>query len=70
MTKSYTAEGIAQDLLRVGSCNIPGIGKLKVVERKARKGRNPTTGEPMDIPAKKVVRLSPSSTITDRLNGA
>ncbi len=36
---------------------IPGIGKLVVVNRKARKGRNPATGEPIDIPAKRVLKF-------------
>lgn len=36
---------------------IPGIGKLVVVNRKARKGRNPATGEEIMIPAKKVLKF-------------
>lgn len=36
---------------------IPGIGKLVLVQRKARKGRNPQTGEEIRIPAKKVVKF-------------
>jgi DNA-binding protein HU-beta len=36
---------------------IPGIGKLVVVNRKARMGRNPMTGEPIRIPAKRVLRF-------------
>jgi DNA-binding protein HU-beta len=36
---------------------IPGIGKLVVVQRKARKGRNPATGESIKIPAKKVLKF-------------
>lgn len=36
---------------------IPGIGKLVVVNRKARKGRNPATGETIDIPAKRVLKF-------------
>jgi len=36
---------------------IPGIGKLVVVDRKARKGRNPQTGESIDIPAKRVLKF-------------
>lgn len=36
---------------------IPGIGKLVVVARKAREGRNPTTGEKIKIPAKKVLKF-------------
>jgi DNA-binding protein HU-beta len=36
---------------------IPGIGKLVLVERKARMGRNPKTGETIQIPAKTVVKF-------------
>ncbi len=36
---------------------IPGLGKLVLVQRNARKGRNPATGETIDIPAKKVVKF-------------
>jgi len=35
----------------------PGVGKLVVVNRKARKGRNPATGEAIKIPAKKVLKF-------------
>lgn len=35
----------------------PGIGKLVLVDRKARIGRNPATGETIQIPAKKVVKF-------------
>lgn len=36
---------------------LPGIGKLVLVERKARMGRNPKTGEAIQIPAKTVVKF-------------
>ena len=36
---------------------IPGIGKLIVVKRKARMGRNPATGEAIKIPAKTVLKF-------------
>ncbi|RJP22312.1 MAG: HU family DNA-binding protein [Candidatus Abyssobacteria bacterium SURF_5] len=36
---------------------IPGIGKLVVVNRKARTGRNPATGEAIKIPAKRVLKF-------------
>jgi DNA-binding protein HU-beta len=36
---------------------IPGLGKLVLVNRKARMGRNPATGETIQIPAKKVVKF-------------
>lgn len=36
---------------------LPGLGKLVLVQRKARMGRNPATGEAIKIPAKKVVKF-------------
>ena len=36
---------------------IPGIGKLVVVQRKARMGRNPATGEAIKIPAKRALKF-------------
>ena len=39
------------------SFTIPGIGKLVLVNRKARVGRNPKTGEQIQIPAKTVVKF-------------
>jgi DNA-binding protein HU-beta len=42
---------------KAGVFVLPGIGKLVLVQRKARMGRNPATGEPIKIPAKKVVKM-------------
>lgn len=39
------------------SFTLPGIGKLVLVDRKARMGRNPATGEQIQIPAKTVVKF-------------
>jgi DNA-binding protein HU-beta len=36
---------------------LPGLGKLVLVNRKARMGRNPQTGEAIKIPAKRVVKF-------------
>ena len=36
---------------------LPGLGKLVVVNRKKRMGRNPATGETMVIPAKRVLKF-------------
>ncbi len=36
---------------------IPGLGKLVLVDRKARLGRNPATGEQIQIPAKRVLKF-------------
>ncbi len=47
---------------------IPGLGVFNVRERKARKGRNPRTGEPMEIPARKVVVFSAAKALKERVN--
>lgn len=48
--------------------SISGFGKWEVVERKGRKGRNPKTGEELQIPAKKTAKWSPSKVIKNTLN--
>ncbi len=48
---------------------LPGIGKLVLVNRKARMGRNPQTGEPIRIPAKKVVRFRVAKAAKDAILG-
>ena len=40
-----------------GEFVLPGFGKLVLVDRKARIGRNPATGEQIQIPAKRVVKF-------------
>jgi len=50
---------------KVGEFTIPGIGKLVKQKRKARKGRNPATGEAIKIPAKTVVKMRLSKTCKD-----
>lgn len=46
---------------------IPGIGRLVRVERKARTGRNPATGESIKIPAKKVVKFRVAKAVKDAI---
>ncbi len=48
---------------------LPGLGKLVLVNRKARKGRNPATGEEIQIPAKKVVRFRVAKAAKDAILG-
>jgi DNA-binding protein HU-beta len=43
----------------------PGVGKLVVVKRKARMGRNPQTGEPIKIPAKTVLKFRISKSMKE-----
>jgi len=51
------AELAAAQAKKVGAFTIPGIGKVAKVKRKARKGRNPATGEEIKIPAKTTVKM-------------
>ena len=44
------------------------LGTFKVVDRPAHKGRNPQTGEEIDIPACKVVRFTPSKALREAAN--
>lgn len=48
---------------------LPGIGKLVVQRRKARKGRNPATGEAIRIPAKNVLKFRISKACKDAVLG-
>jgi DNA-binding protein HU-beta len=60
-----TASGIIEEVAalaisetkKAGSFTLPGIGKLVLVKRKARMGRNPATGKAIKIPAKTVVKM-------------
>ena len=46
---------------------LPGIGRLVRVDRKARTGRNPATGESIKIPAKKVVKFRVAKAAKDAI---
>ena len=46
---------------------LPGIGKLVLVNRKARMGRNPATGVAIKIPAKKVVKFRVAKAAKDAI---
>ncbi len=46
---------------------LPGIGKLLLVQRAERQGRNPATGETITIPAKKVVKFRVAKACKDAL---
>jgi DNA-binding protein HU-beta len=48
---------------------LPGFGKLVVANRKARIGRNPQTGEPIKIPAKRVCKFRIAKSLKDTVLG-
>lgn len=49
---------------------LPGLGKLVLVNRKARVGRNPMTGETINIPAKRVVKFRVAKAAKDAILGS
>ncbi len=49
--------------------NLPGLGKLVLVDRKALMGRNPATGQTIKIPAKKVVKFRVAKAAKDAILG-
>ena len=60
-------EGICSTLEKGGSISLVGFGSFKVVDRAAREGRNPSTGEKMQIPASKAVKFTPSKSLKERV---
>jgi len=48
---------------------LPGLGKLVLVNRKARTGRNPATGETIQIKAKRVVKFRVAKAAKDAILG-
>ena len=60
-------EAIASALEKGDSVSLIGFGSFKVVERAAREGRNPSTGEKMQIPASKAVKFTPSKVLKERV---
>ena len=67
--------GVVEDLMGLAykeaknSFTIPGLGKLVLVNRKARMGRNPQTGAAIKIPAKKVVKFRVAKACKDAVLG-
>jgi len=53
----YIAELAIEETKKSGVFTLPGVGKLVLSRRKARKGFNPATGEQINIPAKTVVKM-------------
>jgi DNA-binding protein HU-beta len=51
------------------SFTLPGLGKLVLVNRKARMGRNPATGQAIKIPAKRVVKFRVAKAAKDSILG-
>lgn len=57
----------AKEVNDAGSFTIPGLGKLTLSYRQARKGRNPATGQEIDIAAKTIVKMKLGKTCQDAI---
>jgi DNA-binding protein HU-beta len=74
LTKKQAAE-IIESIVQLAykhaknSFTLPGLGKLVLVNRKARKGRNPATGETIQIKAKRVVKFRVAKAAKDAILG-
>lgn len=62
-------ETIAETLENGETVKISGFGNFKVREKRARNGRNPQTGEPIEISARRVVTFKPSHILREKLGG-
>lgn len=59
----------AAELLGGGEITLPGIGKIKTVVTKARTGRNPRTGQTIEIPAGRRLTVSAFRDFKEALRG-
>lgn len=56
---------ISDELKDGGTVTLTGFGTFTVAERKPRTGRNPQTGQPIDIPASRVPRFKAGKVLKD-----
>ena len=64
-----TIDAVTKALKKGGAVSLVGFGSFSVSKRAARVGRNPRTGSPVKIKARKVPKFSPGSKLKDAVNG-
>jgi len=64
-----TFEVIARQIAAGDEVSVAGFGKFSSTERSARQGRNPQTGETIDIPASKAPKFSAASQLKTAVKG-
>jgi DNA-binding protein HU-beta len=57
-------DGISKALKKGDRVSLVGFGSFSVSKRKARAGRNPQTGKPINIPARKVAKFKAGSALS------
>jgi len=72
LTKKTSREAVnavisamTDSLGREEKVTLVGFGTFRVMERKARRGRNPQTGKELEIPAKKVPKFRPGKSLRE-----
>jgi len=68
-TLSALLETLIDTVAQGDSVNLMGFGTFKPVERDAREGRNPATGETIRIEASRTPKFVPGKTFKERVNG-
>ncbi len=63
-----TLETITEALAKGDTIALVGFGTFKVGDRVARTGKNPATGEALEIPAAKVAKFTPGNALKDAVN--
>lgn len=63
-----TFDIIRRELIAGGEVNLIGFGKFSVKSRAARKGRNPRTGEEIQLPAKKLPHFTAGKSLKQAVN--
>ena len=61
-------EIVTKRLKAEGKIPLGGLGNVKLVDRKARIGRNPATGEQIKIPARTAIKITPAKALKDQFN--
>lgn len=76
LTKAQAAEAVEAFLRIAKNCLengedllVSGFGKFNVKQKKARRGRNPQTGQELILDARKVITFKPSGILRSRING-
>jgi DNA-binding protein HU-beta len=64
---TFLSDLAVKEVKKNGLFVVPGLGRLVRVERKARMGRNPATGETIKIAAKKVVKFRIAKSAKDAI---
>lgn len=61
-------DAIVSGMVEDGKVSLVGFGTFSVVDRAARTCRNPQTGDPIDVPAKKAPKFKPSAALKAAVN--